>query len=271
MYRTSAANGAASASSESTLRVGSTQQFSRVGLRGWRERVRVCDRGVSAPSRPQPKRAPSSADDYGRAVAETLARFGSVDVVLSPRRPRSGNGVFQYVTRATLDVSNLRDRGWSRGRYGRSRGGRLRAPAGDLYGIVRTHRAEFLGAVDAGTDGGGLPGFIVNEFRKFLRCGVLSHGFARVRCGDCAVERLVPVSCKGRPVCPSCGGRTEPRISSARRWSCCSGSCLVPRPRINLLLYHGLCCAEHKPCYAERSIMRSPPSREASSLGWLWR
>jgi len=78
---------------------------------------------------------------------------------------------------------------------------------GVLYGVVRTHLAELLTAVDAETDGGGLPGFVVNEFRKFLRCGVLSHGFARVRCGDCAFERLVPFSCKGRAVCPSCGGR----------------------------------------------------------------
>ena len=35
----------------------------------------------------------------------------------------------------------------------------------------------------------------------------MSHGFARVRCGDCAFERLVPFSCKGRAICPSCGGR----------------------------------------------------------------
>src|SRR5207244_8340258 len=42
---------------------------------------------------------------------------------------------------------------------------------------------------------------------KFLRCGVLAHGFARVRCGGCAFERLVPFSCKGRAICPSCGGR----------------------------------------------------------------
>jgi Transposase zinc-binding domain len=78
---------------------------------------------------------------------------------------------------------------------------------GVLYGVVRTHLAELLTAVDAETDGGGLPGFVVNEFRKFLRCGVLSHGFARVRCGDCAFERLVPFSCKARAICPSCGGR----------------------------------------------------------------
>jgi hypothetical protein len=36
---------------------------------------------------------------------------------------------------------------------------------------------------------------------------VLSHGFARVRCPDCAFERLVPFSCKGRAICTSCGGR----------------------------------------------------------------
>jgi hypothetical protein len=45
------------------------------------------------------------------------------------------------------------------------------------------------------------------EFRDFLTCGILAHGFARLRCTECALERLVPFSCKGRGVCPSCGGR----------------------------------------------------------------
>jgi hypothetical protein len=36
------------------------------------------------------------------------------------------------------------------------------------YGVVRTHLTAFLAAVDAETDGSGLPGFVVNEFRKFL-------------------------------------------------------------------------------------------------------
>src|SRR5712691_7287693 len=52
-----------------------------------------------------------------------------------------------------------------------------------------------------------LPKFVEREFREFLTCGVLAHGFARLRCGVCAVERLVPFSCKGRGFCPSCGGR----------------------------------------------------------------
>src|SRR6266571_314609 len=52
-----------------------------------------------------------------------------------------------------------------------------RSPAtGVLYAVVRSHLTEFLAAVNAETDGSGLPGFVVNEFRKFLRCGVLSHG-----------------------------------------------------------------------------------------------
>jgi hypothetical protein len=39
---------------------------------------------------------------------------------------------------------------------------------------------------------------VEQEFRDFLTCGVLAHGFARLRCTDCALERLVPFSCKGR-------------------------------------------------------------------------
>jgi hypothetical protein len=73
--------------------------------------------------------------------------------------------------------------------------------AGMLYDVVRSQLTEFLTTVNRDTDGGGLPGFVVNEFRKFVRCGVLSHGFARVRCGDCGVDRLVPFSSKGRAIC----------------------------------------------------------------------
>lgn len=76
-----------------------------------------------------------------------------------------------------------------------------------LYGVVRATLGALVAAVDAETDGNGLPGVVVNEFRKFFRCGVLSHGFARIRCADCAYERLVPFSCRERAICQSCGGR----------------------------------------------------------------
>jgi hypothetical protein len=42
---------------------------------------------------------------------------------------------------------------------------------------------------------------------KFLDCGLLEHGFARVRCTACRAEFLVAFRCKGRGFCPSCQAR----------------------------------------------------------------
>ena len=39
---------------------------------------------------------------------------------------------------------------------------------------------------------------------KFLECGDLTHGFARVRCPKCRHELFVAFSCRGRCFCPSC-------------------------------------------------------------------
>jgi ribosomal protein S27E len=40
--------------------------------------------------------------------------------------------------------------------------------------------------------------------RKYLDCGDLHQGFARVRCPDCHHEYLLAFSCRGRWFCPSC-------------------------------------------------------------------
>ncbi|MGH8583756.1 MAG: transposase zinc-binding domain-containing protein [Gammaproteobacteria bacterium] len=53
----------------------------------------------------------------------------------------------------------------------------------------------------------GLPEFVKEEFDAFLECGILAHGFLRLRCVDCAHEKLVAFSCKRRGFCPSCGAR----------------------------------------------------------------
>ena len=45
---------------------------------------------------------------------------------------------------------------------------------------------------------------IEKVIHRFLDCGDLHHGFARVRCGDCGHEFFVPFSCHGRNFCPSC-------------------------------------------------------------------
>ncbi len=71
------------------------------------------------------------------------------------------------------------------------------AERGVLHTVVRAHLETFLREAAHRADGGGLPRFVEQEFRDFLTCGVLAHGFARLRCDTCAFERLVPFSCKG--------------------------------------------------------------------------
>ena len=60
-----------------------------------------------------------------------------------------------------------------------------------------------------------LPKFVVREVDEYLRCGLLEHGFVRVKCTDCGFERLVAFSCKRRGFCPSCLGR---RMSDTAVW-----------------------------------------------------
>ena len=76
-----------------------------------------------------------------------------------------------------------------------------------LYRVIDEHLDAFLETAKRHADGSPLPEFVEQEFRDFPTCGVLAHGFARLRCTDCAFERFVPFSCKGRGFCPSCGGR----------------------------------------------------------------
>jgi hypothetical protein len=78
---------------------------------------------------------------------------------------------------------------------------------GVVYQVVREHYETFRADAAARRDGEPLPRFIDEEFRGFLRCGHLAAGFARFRCETCRHEHLLPFSCKGRAVCPSCGGR----------------------------------------------------------------
>jgi hypothetical protein len=87
-------------------------------------------------------------------------------------------------------------------------GYRRREPeASVLYQIVLEHLASTLEQARERSDtGAGYPAFVDNEFLKYLGCGQLCRGFARIRCPDCGFERLVPYSCKGR-LCPSCQAR----------------------------------------------------------------
>jgi len=83
---------------------------------------------------------------------------------------------------------------------------RRRPEATTLYQVVQDHLDTFFAQVEQET-GTGLPQFVKDEFEAFLECGILAHGFLRLRCGDCAHEKLVAFSCKRRGFCPACGAR----------------------------------------------------------------
>ena len=56
-------------------------------------------------------------------------------------------------------------------------------------------------------EGGSVPHFVQQEFDDYLKCGLLEHGFLRVKCDACSHEHRVAFSCKRRGFCPSCGAR----------------------------------------------------------------
>jgi len=75
-----------------------------------------------------------------------------------------------------------------------------------LYRLVQQHAATFFAEAEAAA-GADLPQFVKDEFDAFLECGILAHGFLRLRCGECGHDKLVAFICKRRGFCPSCGAR----------------------------------------------------------------
>jgi hypothetical protein len=101
-----------------------------------------------------------------------------------------------------------------------------------LHELVAQHAQTMLAELrEADPDGGGLPRYVERELAAYLKCGVLAHGFARVRCQAerelaaylkcgvlahgfararcqaCGDEIVVASSCKSRGICPSCTAR----------------------------------------------------------------
>lgn len=61
------------------------------------------------------------------------------------------------------------------------------------YRLVQRHADDFIAHTEAGT-GSRLPRFVKDEFDAFLECGILAHGFLRLRCGECAHDTLLAFS-----------------------------------------------------------------------------
>ena len=73
-----------------------------------------------------------------------------------------------------------------------ARGYARREPEGTvLFQVVNAHLDAFS------RETSGLPSYARAELSRYLDCGVLANGFARVRCDGCGFERLVAFSCKG--------------------------------------------------------------------------
>jgi hypothetical protein len=60
-------------------------------------------------------------------------------------------------------------------------------------------------------------GFVDGAVGRYLDCGILENGFARVRCGNCHKDMLVAFSCKGRGLCPSCGAKRAAETAARLR------------------------------------------------------
>ena len=84
---------------------------------------------------------------------------------------------------------------------------RRRPETSTLYHVVQENLDTLYGAVEDGALAIALPKFVRKELEGYLACGLLCHGFARLKCGSCDETQLVAFSCKGRGFCPSCLGR----------------------------------------------------------------
>ena len=85
---------------------------------------------------------------------------------------------------------------------------RRRPERSAVYQVVQGHLKTWLAGCRHADEGGFQVGaYIEQDFRKYLECGILAHGFARARCADCGYDFLIAFSCKGRGICASCNTR----------------------------------------------------------------
>jgi ribosomal protein S27E len=67
--------------------------------------------------------------------------------------------------------------------------------------------------------------YVTDVIYRYLECGDLHFGFARVKCQDCGREYLLAYSCKRRHFCPSCH---QKRVVEFGEWLCTQVLKLVP-------------------------------------------
>ena len=91
------------------------------------------------------------------------------------------------------------------GRIGTTEYRRRQPEQEPLYKTVSANLETFLERTR--TEEHQLPSHVERELRAYLECGILAHGFVRLRCEQCGASRAVAFSCKRRGFCPGCTGR----------------------------------------------------------------
>ena len=97
---------------------------------------------------------------------------------------------------------------------------RPRNPQGsDYYRCVEDYFEDFVRIYDDhfSRQYGVWRAYLEKVIYRYLDCGDLHNGFARVKCKDCGHEYLLAFSCKRRHFCPSCH---QKRVVEFGEWLC---------------------------------------------------
>lgn len=118
-----------------------------------------------------------------------------------------------------------------------------------LQAIIREHLEPFFRVTSDRGDESGLPRFVEQELGEFFTCGVLAHGFTRLRCADCTFEGLLPFSASAKASVRAGGLRMAEHAASlvdevVPRVPVCQWVLTLPyRLRYRLAWDHALCRA----------------------------
>ena len=72
----------------------------------------------------------------------------------------------------------------------------------DLYKILQDQWESFR--AHRISEGRKIPFHIEHEIDAYLKCGIVSCGFMRLKCSECPSEKVVAFSCKKKGFCVSC-------------------------------------------------------------------
>jgi hypothetical protein len=108
-----------------------------------------------------------------------------------------------------------------------------RPQASPLFRLVSDHRHRLQTVFDErfAREHGPWRTVVAQVADKFLACGVLEHGFARIRCDACTHEYLLAFSCNCRYYCPSCHAK---RLAIWTQWL--DTTLLAPVPHRQVVL-----------------------------------